>query len=207
MLRNNAKGIFVQNLFHSEAVALKAITIALCAVSGLILTASVCFAQQGNEPSVLRTFTQEEVRTSGLRKLTPAELQALDAAISLRMKPVARREAGGVAAAGGMEALLNGYIIGDDGEYLGLITTDKFNRKSLLNDVGPHGSVVSPKSIFNTVGMYGSEVSPKSAFNDIAQSPPKVFATDGEFVGFLTTNDLKSPRIDPRAMIGWLRSK
>jgi len=186
---------------------LKAFSIAICAAIGLALSDQACFGQQGKEPSVLRTFTQEEVRASGLRKLTPAELQALDSAISRRMQPVARREAGGDGAADGMAALLNGYILGDDGEYLGLITTDEFNRKSLLNEVGPHGSEVSPKSIFNEVGTYGSSVSPKSAFNDIASSPPRVFTKDGVFVGFLTTNDVKNPRIDPRSLIGWLHSR
>jgi hypothetical protein len=180
---------------------------AFCVASGLVLVAQTSFGQRGNEQSVLGTFTQEEVRAAGLRKLTPVELQALETAICLRVQPMARRDDGGNVAAGGMEVLLNGYILGEDAEYLGLITTDDLNRKSLLNDIGPHGSEVSPKSILNDVGIYGSEVSPKSAFNDIAMSPPRVFSKDGVFVGFLTTNDLKSPRIDPRALIGWLRSQ
>jgi hypothetical protein len=190
-----------------EHNTLKTVAIAFGVASVCVLSALTCFGQRGDDQSVLQTFTPEEIRASGLQKLTPAELRALDSAISLRVQPNARRDAVGNVAAGGMEALLGGYILGDDGEYLGLITTDEFNRKSLLNDIGPHGSNVSPKSILNDVGRYGGNVSPKSAFNDIAMSPPRVFTKDGVFVGFLTTNELKRPRIDPRALIGWLRSR
>jgi hypothetical protein len=195
------------DLVPPENTTLKMAAIAFCIASVFVLSARACFGQRGNEESVLRTFSQEEIRASGLRKLTPAELHALDAAISLRVQPLARHDDGGNDAAKGMEVLLGGYILGDDGEYLGLITTNEFDRKSLLNDIGPHGSDISPKSILNDIGRYGSDVSPKSAFNDIAMAPPRVFTKDGVFVGFLTTNDLKSPRIDPRALIGWLRSR
>lgn len=190
-----------------EKTTLKTVAIAFCAASVFVLNAQACFGQRGNDQSVLRTFTQEEIRASGLQKLTPAELQALDAAVSLRVQPTIRRDDGGNVAGGGMDVLLGGYILGDDGEYLGLITTDEVDKKSLLNDIGPHGSDISPKSILNDLGKYGGDISPKSAFNDIAMSPPRVFTKNGAFAGFLTTNDLKSPRIDPRALIGWLRSQ
>jgi hypothetical protein len=190
-----------------EHTNLNSAAIAFCIASVFVLSAHECFGQRGNDESVLRTFSQEEIRQSGLRKLTPAELQALDAAITLRVQPIARHDDGGKVAAKGMEVLLGGYILGDDGEYLGLITTNQLDRKALLNDIGPHGSDISPKSILNDIGRYGSDISPKSAFNDIAMSPPRVFTKDGVFVAFLTTNDLKSPRIDPRALIGWLRSQ
>lgn len=97
-------------------------------------------------------------------------------------------------------------IVGDKGEYLGLISSDALNAKSILNDVGTYGSDVSPKSILNDVGKYGSDVSPESAFNDIATSPPKIFL-DGKFVAYLTKNELKSPRIDPDVLLGHLKSR
>ncbi len=100
----------------------------------------------------------------------------------------------------------NAFIMASDGEFLGNISSDRFASKSILNDVGSHGSSVASKSIFNNVGTYGSEVSPKSAWNKLATSPPKVFVEE-KFIGYLTTNELKTPRIDPYALIGYLKSK
>lgn len=97
-------------------------------------------------------------------------------------------------------------IVSDDGEFIGLISSNTFDAKSITNDVGNHGSSVATKSIFNTVGKYGSEVSSLSAWNDIASRPPKVFLND-KFIGYLTTNTLKTPRIDPHALVGYLKSK
>jgi len=103
--------------------------------------------------------------------------------------------------------LLDGYIVAQDGTFLGNISTSPVNSKSILNSVGAHGSEVRSDSIFNSVGRYGSSVSRYSAFNDIASSPPKVYTTDGEFIGYLTTNTMRSPRVDPYSLIGWLRSQ
>ena len=103
--------------------------------------------------------------------------------------------------------LLDGYIVAQDGTYLGNISTSTVNSKSILNSVGAHGSKVRSDSIFNSVGRYGSGVSRYSAFNDIASSPPRVYTRDGKFVGYLTTNKIRSPRIEPYSLIGWLRSQ
>ena len=97
-------------------------------------------------------------------------------------------------------------IVGDDATFLGKITSNEFDRLSVLNTFGPHGSPFTSASIFNTVGKYGSSVSPTSAFNDIATKPPKVYMGE-KFVGYLTTNELKTPRIDPHALISVLKDK
>jgi len=97
-------------------------------------------------------------------------------------------------------------IIASDGEFLGLVSSNSFDSKSIMNDVGRHGSDVASKSIFNSVGRYGSDVSTQSPWNDIASKPPKVFLGE-RFVGYLTKNELKTPRIDPEALVGYLKSK
>jgi|GEM_PF-2501268 len=100
----------------------------------------------------------------------------------------------------------NAVIVASDGEFLGKVSSNRFDSKSITNDVGQHGSNVASKSIFNNVGTYGSEVSTKSAWNDLATSPPRVFVGE-TFIGYLTTNELKTPRIDPHALVGYLKAK
>jgi hypothetical protein len=103
--------------------------------------------------------------------------------------------------------LVGGYITADDGQFLGRISTSDIEADSILNSVGEHGSDVSSKSIFNDVGRYGGNVSRLSPFNEIASAPPRVCNKDGEFAAYLTVNELKTPRVDPRALVGWLRSQ
>jgi hypothetical protein len=103
--------------------------------------------------------------------------------------------------------LLGGYIVASDGQYLGKITTSTVDAKSLLNTVGNYGSTVSATSIFNTVGTYGGTVSAQSPFNTVSFTPPLVYKKDGTFVGYLTVNTTKVPRIDPNALVGWLKNQ
>lgn len=97
-------------------------------------------------------------------------------------------------------------IIASDGVFLGLISSNSFDAKSITNEVGTHGSEVASNSIFNSVGRYGSEVSSNSPWNDLASSPPKVFVGE-TFVGYLTKNEFKKPRFDPEALVAYLKSK
>lgn len=104
------------------------------------------------------------------------------------------------------ENLLGGYITAQDGQFLGKITTSDIDSKSLLNDIGKHGSDISNVSIFNDISKYGDDISQLSPFNDIASQPPKIFHKEGKFVAYLTTNEIKTPAINPHALIGWLKS-
>ncbi|MFZ1936668.1 MAG: rhomboid family intramembrane serine protease [Thermoguttaceae bacterium] len=105
------------------------------------------------------------------------------------------------------ESVVGGYITADDGQFLGRISTSDLEPDSILNDIGRYGSDVSGTSIFNDIGKYGSDVSRLSPFNDIASVPPRIYTKDGEFVACLTVNELKTPGLDPRALVGWLRSQ
>ena len=78
--------------------------------------------------------------------------------------------------------------------YLGKCVTNEFDRDSIYYGlIGDYSSEFSQTSIWNTVGKYGSSVSSTSAFNDIAMYPPKILDNNGNFIAYLTTNDLKTP--------------
>ncbi len=91
-------------------------------------------------------------------------------------------------------------VFADDGTFLGRITSNTFAADSIGNPFGRYGSEFSTTSIFNAFGPYGSQFSPTSAFNDLATRPPVIFVS-GRAVAFLTTNTLKTPRVDPRAIL------
>lgn len=93
----------------------------------------------------------------------------------------------------------------NDGTFLGAITEQTIHPDAMTNPVGIHGNEVSESSIFNHVGLYGSQISPQSAFNEIASDPPKVFQR-GHFVGFLSVNPERAPRIDPRELFDGLHN-
>ncbi len=97
-------------------------------------------------------------------------------------------------------------IVASDGTFLGKITSNELDPKSILSAVGPHGSDKTENSIFNKNGKYGGKLSPNSPFSDTAPEPPKVFIGD-RFVGFLTTNKEKKPQVDPQALFDALKEK
>lgn len=104
--------------------------------------------------------------------------------------------------------LLDGraVLISSDGQYLGLISSNEYNSNSILNEYGSYGSQYSSTSIFNEYGEYGSNYSSKSPFNEYASDPPMIYI-DNNFIAYLTVNKYKMPRIDPYALIGYLKSK
>jgi hypothetical protein len=95
-------------------------------------------------------------------------------------------------------------IVATDGQFLGKITSNKFDSQSIGNEFGVYGSKFSSTSIFNEFGTYGSAFSAKSAFNDLATSPPSIFVS-GQSIGFLTTNQLKTPRVDTWAVVACVK--
>lgn len=97
-------------------------------------------------------------------------------------------------------------IVAEDGTYLGKIDSNQFGADSILNDFGKYGNTFSGTSIFNDFSRYGGTIGLQSPFNDLCLRPPKVYLGK-DFVGYLTTNQTKLPRIDPHALIGYLKSK
>lgn len=86
------------------------------------------------------------------------------------------------------------YLQAGDGQFLGTITTNKFDRDSLLNQYGSFGSKYSPTSIFNKYGSYGSRYGQWSVLNPHCASPPRLFI-NGKFLTHITCNSFIKPRI------------
>lgn len=90
-------------------------------------------------------------------------------------------------------------IFGQDGQFLGEISSNRFAQNSISNQYGPYGSSYSSTSIFNSFGPYGGQFSAKSPFSAFASSPP-VLVSNGTALAFLTVNGTKTPRVDPNAV-------
>jgi hypothetical protein len=86
-----------------------------------------------------------------------------------------------------------GYKYGE-WKFIGAIA-NPFNSDSIANEFGA-GNEFSSDSIFNEFGTFGSEFSSYSAFNDFASNPPAIINNSYKFVGYLTTNDFKTPNIN-----------
>ncbi len=97
-------------------------------------------------------------------------------------------------------AAVEGLLVyASDRTFLGRITSNAFAADSIGNTFGAFGSQFSTTSIFNTFGQYGSEFSSTSAFNNLASSPPLLYRGTAA-VAFLTTNQFKTPQVDPRSL-------
>jgi len=97
------------------------------------------------------------------------------------------------------------YIIANDGQYLGKLTSNEFDHDSLLNEFGPYGSEFSTTSVFNEFSDYGSEFSTLSPFNEFSTTPPKIYV-NGLFYGYLTENEFVSgKKIKPKGLKQWIK--
>ena len=75
-----------------------------------------------------------------------------------------------------------------DDTYLGKLSANPYGADSTSNAYGAHGSEYSSDSINNAYGEYGSEYSNKSATNPYATDAPKLYDSDGNYRGRLSTN-------------------
>ncbi|MDP7066872.1 MAG: hypothetical protein QF637_04565 [Acidimicrobiales bacterium] len=177
---------------------------------GLAL-ATTLSAQQPTEISVKKLMTVEEFQKAGLSKLSEAELTALDdwfARTALRLMsaaPSAVATPGASPRALDFSSLEGAIIVAEDGEFLGKITIRATDPQSIGNEIGRYGGTISRTSIFNEIGRYGGEISRMSPFNSITSVPPRIFKGD-RFIAYLTVNTIITPRVDPRALIGWIKS-
>lgn len=150
-------------------------------------------------------MTSQQFAETGLAKLTPQELAALDRWFSATASAILQFASTSPTNSSDLSALEGATVVADDGEFLGKITRNSIDPQSIGNEIGRYGSSISPTSMFNSIGRYGSQISSLSPFNTITSTPPRIFK-DGRFVAHLTANMIKSPRVDPHALIGWIRS-
>jgi hypothetical protein len=110
---------------------------------------------------------------------------------------------GGVAVLSQLEGCL---VVSNDQQFLGVVTSNRFNTDSLLNEYGPHGSRFSQVSILNAFGPYGGEYSALSPFNQYTSTPPMLVCEGRGGVAYLTRNAALAPAVDPHLLLGFLRA-
>ncbi|MEH7481473.1 hypothetical protein V7157_10450 [Neobacillus drentensis] len=93
--------------------------------------------------------------------------------------------------------LSNVYIYSDDGDYLGLLTSNVYDSESVFNEYGQYGSKYSSTSIWNQYSTYGSKYSSESAFNPYTSTPPLIIDSHGNLLGKVTVNKYVSGAINP----------
>ena len=79
------------------------------------------------------------------------------------------------------------------GTYLGNLSSNPYDPNSLSNSYGA-GNPYNPNSLTNRLGTYGSPYSNNSAINPFASNPPKLFDSQGQYRG-----NLSSDRFDPNS--------
>jgi hypothetical protein len=75
--------------------------------------------------------------------------------------------------------LEGGKIVAQDGTFLGVITSNQFDDKSICNRFGNYGSKFSATSIWNEYGDYGSQYSEYSPWNPYSSNPPHIVTVNG----------------------------
>lgn len=93
---------------------------------------------------------------------------------------------------------INGYatLIADDGTYLGVISSNRYQNESVCNEYGPHGSPYRQDSVRNEYSAYGSPYRSGSAYNPYTSNPPRIYL-NGRAIGYLTKNDFLAGAVDP----------
>ncbi|MFH0965000.1 MAG: hypothetical protein V2A58_13450 [Planctomycetota bacterium] len=69
-------------------------------------------------------------------------------------------------------------LYGEDGTYLGRLSSNPYDAESISNPYGTYGSRYSPLSINNPYGTYGSQFSPLSPNNPYTITPPIILGGD-----------------------------
>ena len=95
------------------------------------------------------------------------------------------------------------FLLAQDGQFLGILSSNKYQQDSVMNEYGSFGSRYSLTSIFNQYGSYGSPYGFYSPFNPYASTPPKIILR-GMWVGLLTTNRFLQNSLDPHRLFDWI---
>lgn len=88
------------------------------------------------------------------------------------------------------------YIMAGDGSFLGIISSNRIEDRSICNPIGDYGSQIGNMSMRNQISDYGSQISDYSAYNPRANYPP-VLVENGSAVAIITKNRAFQNRIDP----------
>lgn len=95
------------------------------------------------------------------------------------------------------------FLVAADGQFLGILSSNKFQTESVMNEYGSYGSRYSSTSIFNKYGTYGSEYNTLSPFNRYSKTPPHIYVR-GALVGYLSVNQFVNNRLDPHGLFDFI---
>lgn len=96
-------------------------------------------------------------------------------------------------------------LLGADGTFLGCLSCDGFDQRSIVNRKAIFTSDAARDSIFNGSGPFGSKLSLTSACNPRASDPPSIVDADGREYGHLTMNAAHPEAIRDPKITDWLR--
>jgi hypothetical protein len=97
----------------------------------------------------------------------------------------------------------NAYLMGNGGNFIGLVSSDPTADNSICNPFGPFGSDNGTLSIRNRAGTVGSLFSQISAYNSNANNPP-ILIYEGRRMVFLTKNTNLRTTLDPDLLLDTL---
>lgn len=103
------------------------------------------------------------------------------------------------------ESLEGAKIYAADSTFLGTISRNSHSPDSLSNPYSVYGNAFNVGSLFNQYGQYGNPFSLLSPFNQYSRTPPRIVRGQ-EVVAYLTVNEWIAPRIDPNALLAWLKA-
>ena len=95
------------------------------------------------------------------------------------------------------------FLLAQDGQFLGILSSNKYQLDSIMNEYGSYGSKYSSTSIFNQYSKYGSSYGFYSPFNPYTSTPPQIILR-GIWIGLLTTNTILQNRLDPHQLFDWM---
>lgn len=95
------------------------------------------------------------------------------------------------------------FLLAQDGQFLGILSSNKYQTDSVMNEYGTYGCKYSSTSIFNQYSQYGSRYGFYSPFNPYTSTPPQIILK-GQWVGLLTANTFLQNRLDPHQLFDWI---
>lgn len=95
------------------------------------------------------------------------------------------------------------FLLAQDGQFLGILSSNRYQLDSVMNEYGSYGSRFSSTSIFNQYCQYGSKLGFYSPFNPHTKTPPKIIFK-GQWIGLLTMNTFLQNRLDPHQLFDWI---
>lgn len=95
------------------------------------------------------------------------------------------------------------FLLAQDGQFLGMLSSNRYQPDSVMNKYGTYGSKYSTTSIFNQYGRYGSPYASYSPFNPYTSTPPQIILR-GQCIGVLTKNTILLNRLDPYQLFDFI---